>query len=782
MLGRRLSWRVFSRNRFIYGTVRALSIYLVCAYQWSCTPIDPDGIVVFDPPPISLDSSFTVKDVGIISLLDVGPPPDQGPRFPGPAITWNQKILLIDLESRTGAAWFGLQEDLAEFGGELVHRTHYPHITEADVQGEYSAIIVAMGTGPGGPVPMMRAGSVEALSSFVGRGGTVLFLTQGGWRNSSKGTNDRYRVNQILETLDVPARVENNTLVGDVFVSEGERAPLHVSRPWAYVSALEWNLGGAVGFVGPDVNAEPPITALALGDTPSISCESAQIRVLARAHLDIYSWISLGGDMPLEIPNESLPVAVIAPALAGQVAMAPRSLLELPFHSTPGADQPILEPSLLRGTRAMGKLIIREWVEAAQAQSIGITEGCIAGHLPLFRLANMEGDGERLPPPAGLSDEAVPLSPPPRPAWADAGERTQAVSPLRPGWFPPTPARLVYGDLWPVERMEAIMSQLQVSGMTGFVATIPANPLINFDPSSGITNLMAATAQRALAAQQEFFVAAHYRNELYPELQNEVAPTRGAHGQILDAPRPLSDRWWSENLEPLVLGAARASSQIDGLTGLVLDLELYGAGALVYGDGCCFDDESWRSVVEAIASHDQELGTVASMIQDVQRLAWLVDEGLLNFAYEHLEEMVARRSQMLMTRARMINPDFQLNLYTHAIQDSWFYRGLYRGLGTTEHPIVLLSYDQSLNHIIDSLRARGYPVYGLSGILGVRLSARDAGTALYNAGANSDGYWLFQYGDFEVIEDDTEPAITHDPVQEYWRQFSRTNTRLDALQ
>ena len=104
-----------------------------------------------------------------------------------------------------------------------------------------------------------------------------------------------------------------------------------------------------------------------------------------------------------------------------------------------------------------------------------------------------------------------------------------------------------------------------------------------------------------------FFIAAHYRNAAYEDARDDVGPAIGAYGQRIDAPRPLSDPWWSRNLGPLIMGAAQASADHPGLKGLVLDLELYGAGALTYGDGYAFDEESWVLITDALRTRD-ELG------------------------------------------------------------------------------------------------------------------------------------------------------------------------------
>ena len=247
--------------------------------------------------------------------------------------------------------------------------------------------------------------------------------------------------------------------------------------------------------------------------------------------------------------------------------------------------------------------------------------------------------------------------------------------------------------------MTPVMEQLQITGMDGFAATMPAGFLIDFDPEHGVSQTMAATGRLAENAGQFFVVAAHFRNGLYEDARAEVGPAMGAHGQTLDAPRPLSDLWWSNNLRPLILGAARASALMPGLQGMVLDLELYNAGSLAYGEGYAYDDETWGLVTAELTRLNEDAGRSAAALPLGDRMAWLVDQGLVEFAYTFLERTVAERARLIIEAARELNPTFELLLYTHALQTGWFYRGLYRGFGSSERPAVVLSYDQNTNQV-----------------------------------------------------------------------------------
>ena len=289
-----------------------------------CTPV-PDYEVV-SLCTLSGRRKCRIRDAEPIMLLDMGivvPPP---PR----TIVPNGRALLVDFDMRHPMAWGGVVSGLNQLGVEVEYRRWFPHITDEDTDGRFGMIIVSAGQGLA-PSPMMRPDSVRALATFAHAGGGILLGTAHSWEDVPQAANDTFRFNQLLETLQIRAWIESNTLVGDVFVPSEPRPPLHSSQPWAYVTALEWTLALPVAFPGPDLQDTTGLDALALGWAPSISCAGGDIGILTRAHIDAYAWVRMEGDTTLTIPSERLPVAVLAPAKHGTIGIVPRSLLEMPY-------------------------------------------------------------------------------------------------------------------------------------------------------------------------------------------------------------------------------------------------------------------------------------------------------------------------------------------------------------------------------------------------------------------------------------------------------------------
>ena len=112
--------------------------------------------------------------------------------------------------------------------------------------------------------------------------------------------------------------------------------------------------------------------------------------------------------------------------------------------------------------------------------------------------------------------------------------------------------------------------------------------------------------------------------------------------------------------------------------------------------------------------------------------------------------------------------------------NTWFYRGLIRGLGSAERPVVLLSYDYFTRTLTEALQGEGLAVLPVSGVVAVRLDATDVGTSMANAAQNGSGYWLFQYGDFPVGPDAMAPP-RHDPPQAYWDALNAVDSRLSTV-
>ena len=151
----------------------------------------------------------------------------------------------------------------------------------------------------------------------------------------------------------------------------------------------------------------------------------------------------------------------------------------------------------------------------------------------------------------------------------------------------------------------------------------------------------------------------------------------------------------------------------------------------------------------------------------------------MGFAYQVLEDEVARRASALRDEARAISPDFEFALYIPFARTAWFYRGLMRGWGTPEKPLLVLTYDTVTHRLRTSLQKEGIHVHLLGGLLGVLFEPLDFENALVNSGLRSDGYWLFQYGDFPDIDDPAFNETKHASPDIYWKAVEQANQRLN---
>jgi hypothetical protein len=206
---------------------------------------------------------------------------------------------------------------------------------------------------------------------------------------------------------------------------------------------------------------------------------------------------------------------------------------------------------------------------------------------------------------------------------------------------------------------------------------------------------------------------------------------------------------------------------------------LYNAGAPTYFDGQAFDENTWLHVTRALDAKNFELGTEALLVRRTERLSWLVDRGLVGFAYKTLEDAVADRAAALRIEARSIAPQLDLAIYIPFARTSWFYRGLMRGWGTAAKPLLVLTYDTVTVQTRKALNREGVHVRMLGGLLGVLFDPQNFENGLVNSGLRSDGYWLFQYGDFPDTEDAAFIETKHAAPREYWSAVTRANMRLD---
>ncbi len=675
-------------------------------------------------------------------------PPDASPEDAAPdAALVQREALVLDLEMRHPHGWSLLEETLEDRGYDTRYRRWFPHFTAEDSP---DLVVLALGRAPAHSVEQLRPDSLPLLQAHVERGGGLILLGHNGWADAPHvGGADRRLANALLKDLEVSIAIEANTLIGDVRQPMDPRPPLHESQPWSYVGPLEWTLQLPTAFIDQRLRGLAGEVTMAAGWSPGLACEGGDITVIARAHAEAIVWETLEGQ--LELPGTARPIAAMKQAGAGAVAVASRSLFELPRHSARGGDKPILEAGILDGTVGVARALVDVLVRRLDGEEVP-TRNCSSGMLNVRPGATVT-DRPLAPVPAGLPAAVEPAG----------------GMPARPSWFRGRKGRVVYSNPGQIEVQGPIYERAAFAGFDAAILSVDGDAI-----RSGEGFPSAALA--AVEADLFLYLGSFWKDSAWGALQAELGPLVGAYGDEVDAPPPLADRWWTEVITPLMEAAARSAAET-GAGGLTLDMELYGSGLLTYPDGHIFDRHAWPLVVEAVAGVDAGLAAEAEVMPLRDRLAWLVDHGLIHVAYGHLEEAVAERAAALRERVREI-ADVELAFYLPYFSTSWFYRGLMRGWGTAERPVVVFSYESSTLSLTSRLKAEGIHVRHLGGVLAVRLRATDLGDALFKIAQTTDGHWLFTMDDFPVDASEEDLLTRHDPPDAYWRAAELANAQL----
>jgi hypothetical protein len=714
------------------------------------------------------------------------------PLPPGPA-------LLLDFEMRNPISWSFLLDTVKGLGHQITYRRWYPHVTTHDLGNDpetgkprYSILIVSAGNGPSEPSERMRLSDAQRLADWLASGGTLLLLVRHTWLDGYGGDAEWLLFNRVLEQAGAPIRIARNTAVGFVSQPSGGKPPLHQAHPAAYPGSLEWTLNYPLAY--PD-DKHPAMAEIGgawpAGVTATLQCDGNDVAALAWTHKNILLWQKLdNAPDAVEIPLVAQPLVLVAPAGKGMVMVAPRSLAQLPVHTEYMSDKPVLDLEQLHRAEATATATLAHLSALSRDRSVHVAAPC---HVPAPG-GLLSASGKALPPlgsgpevmalfpPSNRPVPEIPPAPPPgAPVLAETPAPPSQGEAVTPNWYPSGRARFGYGGYKPYEEMLPFLEKAAENGIDSFVVTVdPAWLSARHQygvPSPEIEGLAKAAAETGT----RIFLGVNFLLPKYGDLAEQVGAAIGADGQEIKAPPPISKTYWDEALLPVFLGGAELAAEHEGIAGIHLDTELYGAGQLWYSQGFMFDPATWDFLISKVSALDPALAQAAADVPQFERLAWLVDNGLAGLAMTALETQVAALASDLRLAVRTVNPDVELAFYGVMLSTAWFYRGLMKGLGTMEQPVTHLSYDVFTLRARKILSGEGIHIRVLGGLLGVLFKPADMGNALLNLGTEGDGYWLFQFTDFPVDWDPANPPKMHGTPDDYWAAVKAANEALGLL-
>ncbi len=618
------------------------------------------------------------------------------------------RALVVDYEMNPPVVLARLLDDLKDAGFFPVYRPYYPQITLRDLR-DCSMVVVLSGNGPGYPGIGMTAQALPPLEAFVRRGGILILGPTSGDSKDESGDHDRYLFNLMLHRLGAPIRIGDDWITDD---ENGFAAPLYRAPFAALVPghAVTHGLGNR----------------MVMDRSPSLDVGQKSL-VLAQSFPTAFPWGK---------PDRRgvFPLVAMAQAGCGKAVVASRHLMTWgggngKEPATPMLPHPQEEETLRAFLRNLfGDLYWNLSSPCSEANDSGREEA--APQSPSFPMLN-----EALPeaPPGGVQEVQ---------GWkrsVDEMDFRQAPSHhwitqdgIRSGW--------AYINREPNE-IDRLASRMSHTGMNLLWGV--AFPQLLLSPSAKEEDkgrLMAAWER--LAEDLKGSPVRWFLGMEFPGRHASVGPMTkaiGAEGREWDAPSPWDLEFWTREVVGPAVMAARWSISKPVVAGMVVDLEMYGRKPLFFGQGLDFGDLPFRAFLRAKGKG--EAGP-EWRLPGGERFPWLREQGLLGDYYAFLERRAEEMGRALREKVRSVNPDLVLGCYAAGILHRWFYRGLWRGMGEPEKPVVLFTFQRDVEADLAELRALAIHALHVRALLMGMMRRQEYPFLFKDALTRHSGYWL----------------------------------------
>lgn len=638
-------------------------------------------------------------------------------------------VLLVDKWLQDPIAFKPLFEDFPRNGLDLQYRRFHPSLTLNDPE-RFDVIMVAGGMHPDYPAPTHLVPEEAALlTRFVRDGGTAVFLY-------ADHLTDNYVFNTVLDSLDIDVRIDASRI-------EDPLGPKATIVPATHYLNLAQVLVSADTPLGKGI--EGPIAggrmfSFMVGQTEGIEIPAWTAPSSMRRGEDLNSE-QRGREGTYIAQARSYPVVLTATAGEGHVILLPRYLINRNGYTGLATDKPVNPPYYLEQNRRFERNL------ATYIGTIARGEYEPQELMPLTRLDNLDG-ASGLPEPefrfrkrvldknAHEQDydvlEPFEETPPVSPAFL-GGQKVKSAHVVVPGLDRARIDCELYAGMG--------LNLLYVWGMK-----------MDKDASGAFTQINERTAaflnhcgKSGLKVMIWGYLPATWR-----WLYDTEYPTTlvDGTGHVYRPPSPLDPDSWDDSLT----GTAREYALIarefpTTVIGTMWDLEVYQHPGLRITEAHGFDNLSFATFVETEEASLREAGLFeeAYRIDQARRFSWLESNGLLRTYYDALEEAIYRMSVHTREEIDKVHPGLLWGLYAPNIPQSWYYRGMFRGLNRAENPGIV--------HITWEARGRQQVSYWKS-ILGIDVIHMPAMLMVVPRGdewesylrmclENESGYWLF---------------------------------------
>ena len=189
-----------------------------------------------------------------------------------------------------------------------------------------------------------------------------------------------------------------------------------------------------------------------------------------------------------------------------------------------------------------------------------------------------------------------------------------------------------------------------------------------------------------------------------------------------------------------------------------------------------------------VSLEDKKRGGGSEIAID-NRYNWLKTQGLLNKYYLDLESRLTTITKHFRKRIHAVNPNLILGNLNYV--NTWFFRGMARGMGTKSLPALVAAesptYSKGYHSFVDKeckrFKDEGFYVLYVPGIWDVQFFPEDLSWHCYNLAMHSDGYWDFTIrGLYKGLLPDFYAKLmqkSHGNISEYWNAFTIANDEIE---
>ena len=664
-----------------------------------------------------------------------------------------EEVLLIDKWMIDPVAFKPFFDNFPKNGMTLKYRRFHPTLVESDIT-NYKLIIICGGLHPKPAATHMTPEEGALLKTFVRNGGVAVFMFANEY--VCPDHTDNYIFNTIFDSLGVKIRAEGQYIQDP----NGNRSTLVPASYYCNLPTVEVSKDTPLGE-----GIDKPFNA---GRLLSI--------MVGQYDVEIPAWSSPTSLRRVSMPSSpergqeayyageprSYAAVVTAKAGKGYVVLTSRWLLNLTGYTGKWSDKPFLPPYEQKENKQFGINFTKYIAQIAKGEYTPKTL------LPIRRFENLPA----LTPPAFkfrsiTLDKAAPAdSYAELPAFPDAS---------------PTLLSFLNGDK-------------VKSGYIGIPDKSDAERQAKIYKAAGL-NLIFAVGGHEFVTQWDNPAAVQRARENCEEIvkqcqkvgikvllggyvpmtgawENKKYPTAlvDGSGRTWQPPSPFDPESW----EDCLMRPAREFAKIgkkypDTMVGSLWDFELYNHDELIITESYPYDNLAFGKFIAKEEKLLRKLNIYQEAIEvdQTQRLTWLEKKGLLKTYYADMEDIIYQMASKARAEVEKIQPNHLWGFYAAGIPQSWYYRGMFRGLANKDKQILLATYEARGAQQVSYWKTIGVNMVHLPGILMDSAKGEEWTKFIKMCLANEGGYWLFPVG---MLNGD----------EKSWRSWSGDSTMLES--